>query len=293
MCETYCGSRRFEGDIASIFNLLGVPFTGSSPQALTNCKDKSLSKKIAKLEGIDIPQFEVFPVASAARLKIRDVSDLFFGEKISKRSGRNSWIVKPIDLEASEGISKASLVSNPEDCIERIRWVAERYSTDVIVEEFIQGREIYVGVLETKGELIALPPRELFIHRGIPTEPLIATYKVKWDEQYRERLGIETGPAKGMSDFSTSRLALESIRVFKSLKLRGYARVDWRLRSNESPVFLEVNPNPALAANDDLALAASDFGILYRNLISSIIETGISSANQSDRLGLFTGRKAG
>lgn len=268
LCETFRGDRSHEGDVASVLELANLPYTGSQPAALHLCKDKGATKKIVGWDGVNVPAFKVY---SKEEFKFEAFDAVF------------PLIVKPLNREASEGIAKASIVESWDACKERATWVAQRLQSDVIVEEYIHGRELYVGVMECGSVIKAFPPRELFFDKLDKEEPMVATYKAKWDNDYRVRWGISTGRAGPMSEAVAKTLKEASIKVFKSLGLTGYARMDWRLNSLGEPVFLEANPNPALSQDDDFALAAKSAGVSYGELIARIIESAIMSEKMKSR----------
>lgn len=268
LCETFKGDRSHEGDVASILELADLPYTGSQPAALHLCKDKGATKKIVSWDGVNVPAFKVY---SKDEFKFEAFDAVF------------PLIVKPLNREASEGIAKASIVESWDACRERATWVAQRLQSDVIVEEYIHGRELYVGVMEIGGVIKAFPPRELFFEKLDKEEPMVATYKAKWDNDYRVRWGISTGRAGPMSEAVAKTLKEASIKVFKSLGLTGYARMDWRLNGSGEPFFIEANPNPALSQDDDFALAAKSAGVSYGELIARIIESAIISEKMKSR----------
>jgi D-alanine-D-alanine ligase len=266
LCETYFGDRNHEGDIASLLELSRVAYTGSGPGALHLCKDKGTTKKIVSWDGVRVPEFKMY-----SRENFR----------FSPFKSEFPLIVKPLDREASEGISQASVVYDWDSCEERATWVVSKLKSDVIVEEYIHGREIYIGVISSHGTIRALPPRELFFENLDKKEPMIATFRAKWDESYRARWGISTSTAANINKDVLARLSEQSIRIFKSLGLRGYARLDWRLNEAGIPVFLEANPNPALAQDDDFAKAAKSAGYSYTELIADIIEAALAEGVKS------------
>jgi D-alanine-D-alanine ligase len=268
LCETFKGDRSHEGDVASILELANLPYTGSQPAALHLCKDKGATKKIVGWDGVSVPAFKVYS------------KDDFRFEAFEADF---PLIVKPLNREASEGIAKASIVDSWDACKERATWVAQKLQSDVIVEEYIHGRELYVGVLEIGGVIKAFPPRELFFDKLDKEEPMVATYKAKWDSKYRSRWGISTGRAGPLSEAASRTLKEASMSVFSSLGLTGYARMDWRLNSSGQPVFLEANPNPALSQDDDFALAAKSAGVSYGELIARIIESALLSEKMKSR----------
>lgn len=268
LCETFRGDRSHEGDIASILELANIPYTGSQPAALHLCKDKGATKKIVVWDGVRVPAFKVYS------------KDEFQFERFEATF---PLIVKPLNREASEGIAKASIVDSWDACRERASWVAHKLQSDVIVEEYIHGRELYVGVISSGGSTKALPPRELFFDKLDKEEPMVATYKAKWDSKYRARWGISTGRVGPLPEAVLQRLKEESVRVFCSLGLDGYARMDWRLNSAGELVFLEANPNPALSQDDDFALAAKSADISYGELIARLIESALLSEKIKSR----------
>jgi D-alanine-D-alanine ligase len=266
LCETYRGDRSHEGDVASILELARVPYTGSKPSALHLCKDKGATKKIAEWDGIKVPAFKVYSQQ---------------GYKFERFVVQFPLIVKPLNREASEGIAQASVVSDWAACEERATWVVNRLKSDVIVEEYIHGRELYVGVIEDSNGLRVLPPRELFFANLGKTEPMVATYRAKWDDSYRAKWGISTGRALNLQAETSKTLAEASIKIFRAFGLRGYARLDWRLTEPGQPVFLEANPNPALAIDDDFAKAAKLAGYSYGELIAVIIGSALAQNNEA------------
>ena len=261
LCETYRGQRSQEGNIAALIDLAGIPFTGSPSGALHLCKNKATTKMILGYEGIRVPDFFV----------VRRHESFALPSKLTF-----PVIVKPLDREASEGIAQSSVAQTRDACAERIHFIRDRLDNDVIVEEFIHGREFYVGVLD--GEVpMALPPRELFFAHLAADKPMIATYRAKWDDEYRARWGISTGAAAKIDDCVLKRIKAESCKIFTSLGLKGYARMDWRVDREGTPVFIEANPNPALAQNDDFALAAKMAGFGYGALITRILELTLAA----------------
>lgn len=261
LCETYYGDRSHEGDIASILELSGVPYTGSRPAALHLCKDKGTTKKIAGWDDVRVPAFKMF---SRDNFKFEQFPSHF------------PLIVKPLNREASEGISKASIVHDWSACEERAYWVASKLKSDVIVEEYIHGREVYMGIININGALQTLPPRELFFENLDKDEPMVATFRAKWDDNYRAKWGISTSKAAALSPRQLEQLSSQTIKIFKSLGLNGYARIDWRIAPDGVPVFLEANPNPALSHDDDFAKAAKSAGVSYQDLVAHIISAAIT-----------------
>lgn len=262
LCETFRGDRAHEGNIAALIELEGIPMTGSRSDALHLCKDKAVTKKILGYDGVRVPFFK-----SVAK-----------GESFESSKIPFPAIVKPLNREASEGIAQASVVHDQKSCAERVGFIHKSLNADAIVEEFVHGRELYVGVLSTGSGITALPVRELFMHNLKPDQVMVATYRAKWDDEYRERWGVTTSKAGPIPSVIHEKLASDSIKIFSSLGMRGYARMDWRMTPDGEPVFLEANPNPALAQDDDFAKAARTRGLSYGELILSIIESAMTGA---------------
>lgn len=256
LCEAVYDERAFEPDLASLFELQLLRYTGARPTALHLCKDKGLSKRIVRGAGLRTPEFHVL------RKGVRLPSKLPLVPL--------PRIVKPLSLEGSEGISGRSMAKNDQETLERTKFLREKWDCEVIIEEYIPGREVSVGVLGRAGQLRALPPRELHLGDEENGSPSIATYKAKWDDAYRARHGIANRPADLPDELAKeiSRLAIEA---GDALGLSGYARIDFRIRESGMPVFLEANPNPSLARNDEFAMAAESDGIPYPELLTEIL----------------------
>lgn len=254
LCEAFDRDRRYEPHLMAMLALLKIPYTGSPMEALALSKDKGLSKKILSFHRIRVPHFlvsrQVRPLRSLGRF-----SAPFF--------------IKPLGLEASEGIAQMSFADNEGEALDRAKYIHQRLKTDAIIEEFIEGRELYVGVLGNE-KLTAFPPRELFFDRMPDSELRFATFKAKWDEGYRKRWKIHTDVAD--LDSRTTRELLEtSKKIYRLFGMRGYARIDFRLKPSGEYVFLEANPNPSLARDDDFALGAKAGGVAYSDLIRKIV----------------------
>ena len=260
--ETFNSSREFEPNIIALLELFGVAYTGSNSEALRICKDKALSKKLLSYHGIRVPVFFSSPHNSNS---IPIPNDTKF-----------PVICKPLGLEGSEGIAKASLVHNPQACKERIKYLHKKYKTDVIVEEFIEGRELYVGVLGGKSTTV-LPTQELFFKKGGSEKPTFATYRAKWDKGYRKKWGIDSGRARKLEENVKVQINQTSTAIFSILKLQGYARLDYRLSKNNELIFIEANPNPGISREEDFSFAAKDAGLSYTEMIAQIVGLAVQS----------------
>lgn len=262
LADQFKNNRAFDQNIVSFLEMQGVPFTGCGSTGLTLCKHKGISKKILGYHRIHVPAFSV----------------IGRGKRIARpKRLRFPILVKPLKEEASLGISQASFVESDEQFRDRVLFIHEKFQTDVIAEEYIEGRELYVSILGNH-RLDALPIRELVFREVPPDEPKIATYKAKWDEEYRKRWGLQNQFAEGLEPAVASHIAQVCKRIYRLLTIDGYARVDLRLTPSNEVYFIEANPNPILAEDEDFAQSALKAGIEYHQLIERIIRLGMRAS---------------
>ncbi len=251
-------SGNYDQHVVSYLELLQQDYTGCNPRGLTLARDKGLSKKILAWHGLPVPQFAVFPK----------------GEAIERPAGLEfPLFVKSLNEEASLGISRASIVTNDEKLAQRVRHIHKKVGTDAIAEEYIEGREFYVGVLGNK-KLETFPIWELNIP-GLPEgAPNIATRRVKWDLGHQRELGVKNHRAKGLSPTQEAEIARVAKECYRALGLSGYARLDLRMRPDGRFYVLEANPNPDLTYGEDFAETAEAAGYSYEALIQRILDLG-------------------
>ncbi len=259
LLDEFQGEAIYDQHVVAFLELLRVPYTGNNPRGLVLARDKALSKKVAMYHRIPVPKFFV----SRTGRRVRRPKRIGF-----------PLIVKSLLEEASMGISKASIVRDDEALETRVHFMHERVGTDAIVEEFISGREIYVGVLGND-RLIALPPRELIVEELEPGEELIATESLKHNVHYQKKHGVRISGAKKLPEGVAATLEKASKRIYRMLSLEGYARIDYRLSHDGKIYFLEANPNPELAQYEELAEAAAKAGLTYPMLIQRILNLGL------------------
>jgi D-alanine-D-alanine ligase len=262
LCETFRGDREHEPHLVGTLELLGIPHTGANAGALMLCKDKALAKKILDFHRIKTPRFNV-------STRVRPFKRL---QKL-----RFPVFVKPLTSDGSEGIARGALCETEKSAIERVTFLHESQQTDVLVEEYVEGRELYAGVLGNE-RLQVLPLIELFVANApIGAEdapegaPRFFTYKAKWDKAYRKKWGIRSGPPQGLPDATVRKIGQIARRVCRVLRIKGYGRLDLRLTAEGEIYVIEANPNPGLAASDELAMAAARANIDYDALVSRII----------------------
>lgn len=261
LADQFKKNRAFDQNIVSFLEMHGIPFTGCGSVGLTLCKHKGISKKILGYHRIRVPGFALIPRGQ---------------RRISSRGLRFPVLVKPLKEEASLGIAQASLVTNDEQFRERVQFVHEKIENDVIAEEYIDGREIYVSLLGNQ-RLQVFPIRELVFTNVPPDEPKIATYRAKWDEEYRQRWGLQNGYAEGLDPALVRKINETCRRIYRLLAIDGYARLDLRLTAEGEVYFIEANPNPMLAADEDYAQSALKAGLSYPMLIERIIRHGLQA----------------
>lgn len=259
LLEEFQGNVLYDQNVVSLLELLRVPYTGCNPRGLIISREKALSKKLLVYHRIRVPDFAVFPMGR----KPRRPRQLPF-----------PLIVKSLTEHASLGISKASIVHDDAGLAERVSFVHRRIKTDAIAERYIEGREVYVGVMGNE-RLTALPPRELVIESAHSDPPVIATERVKHDPDYQERHGIEHRPATDLPAGAAAALPHLSKRIYRILNLSGYARIDYRVSSDGLIWCLEANPNPEIAYGEEFATAAADVGIQYPELLQRLLNLGL------------------
>lgn len=253
-------------NVVALFELLGVRHTGCNSRGLILSGEKSLAKKVLIYHRIRVPAFHVFPIGR----KVRRPRSLAF-----------PLIVKSPTEHSSLGISQASLVHNDDELAERVAFVHRRLKTDAMAEQFIAGRELYVGVLGND-RLIALPPRELVFEKAPPDTPIIATARAKHNLEYQQRYGIEQRAADELPAQVAADLVRISKRIYRILGLTGYARLDYRLSPDGHLWFLEANPNPEITEGEEFASAALAHGIAYPELLARIVSLGLRGSGPGE-----------
>jgi D-alanine-D-alanine ligase len=258
-CETFRNAPHFDKNIVSTIELLGVPCTGASSNALFLCNDKALSKKILRFHRVRTPRFQTF----------------YRGHKVwLPKTLKLPCIVKPLTEEASRGISQASIVDDESSFLARIGMIHERMNLDAIAEEYIDGRELYVSIIGDRA-LRILPPREMTFGQMAEDEPRIATYKAKWDGAYRKRWGIKNHFANALEPAVQERVDDTCKRAYRALNIRSYARFDLRVTEAGNVYVIEPNANPCIAKDDELAQSALKAGIAYPSLIRKVVNQAL------------------
>jgi D-alanine-D-alanine ligase len=250
----------FDQHVVSYIELMEQPYTGCNPRGLTLARDKALTKKIMAYHRIHVPAFAVFP----RRRAVARPPKLPF-----------PLLVKSVNVEGSVGISQASIVHDDEHLKERVQYIHEALGTYAIAEQYIEGRELYVGVMGNL-RLKTFPAWELLFEKAPDGMPVLATEKAKWDENYQRRWGITTKAATDLPDGHDELIAHLSKRIYRILGLTGYARMDFRMKDNGALYLLEANPNPQLAHGEDFAESAKAAGVEYDQLLQQIVNLAMS-----------------
>jgi D-alanine-D-alanine ligase len=261
LCETFFLDRAHEPNIPALLDLMKVRYTGAGPEALSLCKDKALTKKVLAFHGVRSAGFVVSTKARPLR---------------KLRKFRFPAFVKPLGEESSNGIAKASYARNEAEALERAKFLHDSFQCDVLIEEYIEGRELTVSVLGNPRP-VTFPPRETFFGKAEADDdaPRFATSRAKWDDGYRRKWGIRNGEPDPLPPGATERLAKTARMAYRILKISGLVRLDVRLTEDGHVVVIEVNPNPSLAKTDDFALSAAAAGLEYEALIQRILDNAV------------------
>jgi D-alanine-D-alanine ligase len=260
LLEEFNGIVTYDQHVVAFLELMEQPYTGCNPRGLLLSRDKPLSKQLLAYHRIPTAQFAVLRKGIKFRVPPRLRYPLF---------------VKSATEDASLGISQASVVENPQQLRDRVAFIHDQVGTDALVEEYIDGREVYVGVLGNE-RLTRLPVWELSFGSLGDNQAGIATRKVKWDRKYQQRHGITRQAAVDLPPPVVAALDRLSRRIYKSLGLSGYARMDFRVRADGQVFMLEANANPCLAQAEDFSQSALSAGIGYQDLLTRIITLGMT-----------------
>jgi len=258
LLEAFAGVTTFDQNVVSYLELLRLRYTGCNPRGLILARDKALSKKLLAYHRIPVPDFFV----------------IGYGRKPALRKKMHfPLIVKSLFFEASAGISQASVVEDDDQLARRVQFIHDSLGTAAIVEQFIDGRELYVGVLGNE-RLDVLPVWEMSFAQMPENRWRIATERVKWNTQYQKKNGIMTDAAT-LPAADIERIHRIAKRAYRALDLNGYARIDLRMDAEGRVYVLEANPNPNLAYGEDFAESAETSGISYEKLLERIVALGL------------------
>lgn len=258
LLEEFSGIVSYDHYVVAYLELMRQPYTGCNPRGLMISRDKVLTKQVLAWHRIATPAFQLFPFGTRFREPRRLNFPLF---------------VKSATDDASLGISQASAVEDMESLRERVEFIHDQVQSDALVEEYIDGRELYISVLGNS-RLTTLPVWEMDFGTLPKVQAGIATRKVKWDRKYQSKHGIATGPARDLSAARAEQLSGLAKRIYRALHMSGFARMDLRMRDDGSVFVLEANANPNLTFGEDFAESAEAVGIAYEALLIRIVNLG-------------------
>ena len=260
LLEEFHGVAVYDQHVVSYLELMKRRYTGCNPRGLMLAHDKALSKQVMTYHRIPTAEFAVFPLGR----KFRPRRNLPF-----------PMLVKSLTAEGSAGISQASVVKDVDQLRERTDFVHRQLGTDAIAERYIEGRELYVGILGNQ-RLQTLPIWELRFEKMPEDSAKIATDKVKWDYEYQKKRGISWGAAGDFTPEMEERIRRICKRTYRALNLTGYARIDLRLTEEGKIFVLEANPNPDLSYGGEFADSAEAAGLSYKQLLERIVRLGLT-----------------
>ena len=255
LTESYAGDDTMDMNIAAYLELLDCRYTGAGPHALYLAQDKALAKKIFAFHGIKTPYF-----ATSYRGKLDHSHDISF-----------PLIVKPTSEDGSIGIDTGSVVGSIKELMERIHYIQQEFDSPALIEEYIEGREIYAAIIGNESPEV-LPMVELDLSKLPKGTPKIAGKEVKWDKETEAYKVTKSAPAEDLEESTIKRLSETALSVYQALKLRDYGRVDMRLTKKGEVFVIEANPNPWLASTAEFVMAAKKAGRSYTDLIREIVD---------------------
>ncbi len=263
--ESFMGNASYDYGVPTLLELHGYPYTGASPEGLVMSRNKAVSKKILAYHSIKVPEFAVYELGEKAK---------------APKHVDFPLIVKPLREDASVGIAQGSVVANQQELAERVEMVHRNLHQAAIAEQFIEGRELYVGLIGNR-KLQQLPAVEMIFDKATDATMKIATHTAKWDLEYRERWGIKNVFARRISKEAQEEIDRICPIAFHALRLHDYGRVDIRLTADQEIYVLEVNPNPYISFGEDMANAAERIGLDYYAFIERIAEEALARYESS------------
>jgi D-alanine-D-alanine ligase len=260
LTESFNGDDTKEMNVVAYIDLLGLRYTGAGPHSIFLAQDKAVAKKIFAFHGIKTPFF-----ATAYRGRVEHAHDISC-----------PLIVKPAWEDGSIGIDAGSVVKNIKEMMERVQYIQDEFDSPALIEEYIEGREIYAGILGNYESVQVLPLVELDLSRLPEGTPKIASYDVKFEKNTEVYKLTKSEVAENLDEETVKRLSETALAAYRALKLRDYGRIDMRLAPNGDVYVIEANPNPWLASRQEFAMAAKASGRSYTELIGEIVELAMS-----------------
>jgi D-alanine-D-alanine ligase len=269
LVESYAGDDNKEMHVAAYLDLLGRPYTGAGPQGLYMAQDKGLAKKLFQFHNIRTPYF-----ATCFQGNLEHSHDIKF-----------PLIVKPISEDGSLGIDKDAVVGSVKELMQRISYVQEEFDSPSIIEEYIEGREIYAGILGNQRPEV-LPMIELDLSKLPANMPKVAGMEVKWEKDSEAYKVTKSFPAEDLDEDTIKLLSKTALAAYQILKLRDYGRIDMRLTPKGEVYVIEANPNPWLSSDSEFFMSAKKSGRSYAEMIGEIVELARGDRRRRDKLRL-------
>jgi D-alanine-D-alanine ligase len=267
LTESYAGDDTKEMHVAAYLDLLGRMYTGAGPQALYLAQDKALAKKLFRFHNIRSPYF-----ATCYRGRLDHAHDIKF-----------PLIVKPTSEDGSIGIDQFSVVDSVKELMERIHYIQEEFDSPALIEEYIEGREIYAAVLGNDRPE-ALPLIELDLSKLPEGMAKVAGTEVKWEKDSEAYKLTKSAPAEDLTEEAVELLSKTAVETYRALQLRDYGRIDMRLTPKGEAYVIEANPNPWLSSNSEFFMAAKKSGRSYTDMVDEIVELARKDRRRRDRV---------
>jgi D-alanine-D-alanine ligase len=260
LTESYAGDDTKEMHVAAFLDLLEIPYTCAGPHAVILAQDKSIAKKMFAFHGIKSPYF-----ATSYRGTIDHAHDIAF-----------PLIVKPTSEDGSIGIGADAVVNSVKELMERVSYIQTEFDSPALIEEYIEGREIYAAILGSYESAHALPLVELDLSKLPKGVPRIASQDVKFERETEAYKLTKSAIAEDLDEETEARLTETAIKAYRAVKLRDYGRIDMRLSSKGDVYVIEANPNPWLSSGQEFAMAARKSGLSYTQMIGEIVELAMA-----------------
>lgn len=260
LTESFAGDDTKDMNVAACMDLLGIRYTGAGPHAHVLAQDKVIAKKMFAFHGIKTPFF-----ATSYRGRIEHAHDVSF-----------PLIVKPIWEDGSIGINADAVVKSVKELMERVEYIQNEFDSPALIEEYIEGREIYAAVLGSYEKAQTLPLVELDLSRLPEGTPKIASYDVKFEKDTQAHKLTKSHLVTDLDEETVARLQETGLAAYQAVKLRDYGRIDMRLTPKGEVYVLEANPNPWLSSKQEFAMAAKASGRSYTELIGEIVDLAMA-----------------
>src|SRR6185312_4241693 len=265
LTESYAGDDTKEMNVAAYMDLIGLPYTGAGPHASFLAQDKATAKKMFHFHEIRTPYF-----ATAYRGNIDHAHDVKF-----------PLIVKPQLEDGSIGIDAEAVVNSVKELMERVEYVQNEFDSPALIEEYIEGREIYAAILGSYEKTEVLPLVELDLSQLPEGTPRIASRDVKFERNTQAYKLTKSKVADDLDEATTQKLTETAMAAYRAVKLRDYGRIDMRLTADGEVYVIEANPNPWLSSKHEFAMAAKKSGRSYTELIKSILELALERTRKT------------